>query len=148
ARKGAPQHAVQPVSGRSQGSQRKVGRCRLARARLPVRGALVPEPASPPAKSGPAPRKTGLSPWAPSLAVRALPAASAEERQAAILRALVWGREGCGRSPWDPAANLAVGQATLLVEFDDSGLGIGPQLRGSGTQGVGRLQGMASLNAT
>src|SRR5262249_42411516 len=46
------------------------------------------------------------------------------------------------------ARNLAVGQATLLVEFDDSGLGIGPQLRGSGTQGVGRLQGMASLNAT
>ena len=34
------------------------------------------------------------------------------------------------------AANLAVGHATLLVEFDDGRLGIGPQLSGSGTQGV------------
>jgi hypothetical protein len=32
-------------------------------------------------------------------------------------------------------------------EFDDGGLGIGPQLRGSGAEGIGRLQGMAPLNA-
>jgi hypothetical protein len=38
-------------------------------------------------------------------------------------------------------------QATLLVEFDDGGLGIRSQLRGSGAEGVGRLQGMAPLNS-
>src|SRR5262249_36249852 len=45
------------------------------------------------------------------------------------------------------AGDLAVRESALLVEFDDSGLGIGPQLRGSSTQGVGRLQGMAPLRA-
>jgi hypothetical protein len=35
----------------------------------------------------------------------------------------------------------------LLVEFDDGGLGIRSQLSGSGTQSIGRLQGMAPLNA-
>jgi len=36
----------------------------------------------------------------------------------------------------------------LFVEFDDGGLGNRPQLRGSGAQGIGRLRGLASLNAT
>jgi hypothetical protein len=40
-----------------------------------------------------------------------------------------------------------VRQATLFVQLDDSRLGIRSQLRGSGTEGVGRLQGMASLHA-
>ena len=44
------------------------------------------------------------------------------------------------------AGDLAVRQAALLVEFDDGGLGIGSQLGGGGTEGVGRLQGMAALN--
>jgi hypothetical protein len=37
-------------------------------------------------------------------------------------------------------------QAALLVEFDDSGLGIRPQLSSGGAEGVGRLQGMAPLD--
>src|SRR5262249_52049709 len=45
------------------------------------------------------------------------------------------------------ASDLAVRQAAVLVEFDDRGLGIGSQLRRGGTEGVGRLQGMPSLNA-
>src|SRR5262249_8135096 len=36
--------------------------------------------------------------------------------------------------------------AALLVEFDDGGLGIGPQLRSGGPKGVRRLQGMPALN--
>jgi uncharacterized protein (TIGR03067 family) len=36
----------------------------------------------------------------------------------------------------------------VLVKFDDSGLGIRSELGGSGTEGIGRLQGMASLNPT
>jgi hypothetical protein len=39
-------------------------------------------------------------------------------------------------------------QATLLVQLDDGGLGIGPQLSRGGTKGVGRLQAMASLHQT
>jgi hypothetical protein len=35
----------------------------------------------------------------------------------------------------------------LLVEIDDGGLGIGPQLGSSRAEGVGRLQAVASLNA-
>ena len=35
----------------------------------------------------------------------------------------------------------------MLIEFDDSGLGIGSQLGCSGAEGVGRLQGMVPLNA-
>ena len=46
------------------------------------------------------------------------------------------------------ARDFAVRQATLLVEFDDSGLSIRSQLGGGGAQSVGRLQGMASLNPT
>jgi hypothetical protein len=46
------------------------------------------------------------------------------------------------------ARHLPVRQATLFVEFDDASLSIRPQLRGSGTKGVDRLQAMASLNAT
>jgi hypothetical protein len=42
--------------------------------------------------------------------------------------------------------DLAVGEPGLLVEFDDGGLGIGPQLGGGGPKGVGRLQGMAPLH--
>jgi hypothetical protein len=45
------------------------------------------------------------------------------------------------------AGDLAVGEPALLVEFDDGGLGIRPQLSSGGAEGVGRLQGMASLNA-
>jgi hypothetical protein len=41
-----------------------------------------------------------------------------------------------------------VGQAALLVEFDDGGLGIGPQLSSGAAEGVGRLPGMAPLNET
>ena len=37
-------------------------------------------------------------------------------------------------------------EPALLVEFDDSSLRIGSQLGRGGTQGVGRLQGVASLN--
>ena len=44
------------------------------------------------------------------------------------------------------AHDLAVRQATLLIEFDDGGLGIGSQLGRGGAKGVGRLQGMAPLN--
>jgi hypothetical protein len=39
-----------------------------------------------------------------------------------------------------------VREPALLVEFDDSSLCIGSQLGRGGTQGVGRLQGVASLN--
>jgi hypothetical protein len=39
-----------------------------------------------------------------------------------------------------------VREPSLLVEFDDGGLGIGPQLGGGGPEGVGRLQGIAPLN--
>jgi hypothetical protein len=46
------------------------------------------------------------------------------------------------------ADNLAVREPALLVEFDDGGLGIGSQLSGGGAEGVGRLQGMASLHPT
>src|SRR6516162_6803228 len=42
--------------------------------------------------------------------------------------------------------DLAVGQSSLLVEFDDGGLRIGSQLSGGGAEGVGRLQGMTPLN--
>src|SRR5690348_10514681 len=45
------------------------------------------------------------------------------------------------------ASDFAVRQAALLVEFDDGSLGIRSQLCRSGTEGIGRLQGMASLNA-
>jgi hypothetical protein len=45
------------------------------------------------------------------------------------------------------ARDFAVRQAALFVEFDDGGLGIWSQLGSSGAKSVGRLQGMASLNA-
>ena len=45
------------------------------------------------------------------------------------------------------AADLAVRQAALFVEFDDGGLSIGSQLSGRGAEGVGGLQAMASLHA-
>ena len=44
--------------------------------------------------------------------------------------------------------DLAVGQAGLLVEFDDGGLGVGSELGGGGPEGVGSLQGVASLHAS
>src|SRR5262249_24711393 len=44
------------------------------------------------------------------------------------------------------AGDLAVRQAGLLVEFDDGGLSVGPELGRGGAEGVGRLQGMAPLN--
>jgi hypothetical protein len=45
------------------------------------------------------------------------------------------------------ARDFAVRQTTLLVEFDDGGLGIRSQLSCGGTKGIGCLQGMASLHA-
>src|SRR5262245_31543873 len=42
--------------------------------------------------------------------------------------------------------DLAVREPTVLVEFDNGGLGIGPQLSRGGAEGVGGLQGMAPLN--
>jgi hypothetical protein len=44
------------------------------------------------------------------------------------------------------AGYLAVGQAALLVEFNDGSLGIGSKLGGGGAEGVGRLQRMAPLH--
>ena len=38
-------------------------------------------------------------------------------------------------------------EATLFVEFDDGGLGVGSELSRRGPKGIGRLQGMAPLNA-
>jgi hypothetical protein len=40
-----------------------------------------------------------------------------------------------------------VRQAALLVEFDDGGLGVRSQLGRRSAEGVGRLQGMAPLDA-
>ena len=54
--------------------------------------------------------------------------------------------EGDAEKALQAAHDLAVRQAALLVEFDDRGLGVGSELRRSGTKGVGRLQGMAPLN--
>jgi hypothetical protein len=42
--------------------------------------------------------------------------------------------------------DLAVRQPALLVEFDDGGLGIRFELGGGGAEGIGGLQGMASLD--
>jgi hypothetical protein len=44
-----------------------------------------------------------------------------------------------GKKACQAAGDLAVGQASLLVEFDDGGLGIGANLSGSGAEGIGRL---------
>ena len=55
--------------------------------------------------------------------------------------------EGDAEKALQTAGDLAVRQAGLLVEFDDGGLGVGSQLSRGGAKGVGRLQGMASLNA-
>src|SRR5262249_56386849 len=44
------------------------------------------------------------------------------------------------------ARHLAMRQATLLVEFDDRGLGVRPQLGSGGAKGIGGLQGMAALD--
>src|SRR5262249_55679667 len=46
------------------------------------------------------------------------------------------------------AGDLAVREPALLVEFDDGGLGIGPQLSSGGAEGVGRLQGGAPRDPT
>src|SRR5262245_43042830 len=54
--------------------------------------------------------------------------------------------EGDAEEAFQTANNLAVREPALLVEFDDSSLRIGSQLGRGGTQGVGRLQGVASLN--
>jgi hypothetical protein len=56
--------------------------------------------------------------------------------------------EGDAEEAGQAAGDLAVRQAGLLVEFDDGGLGIGPQLSGGGGKGVGGLQGMVPLNST
>src|SRR4029450_12792409 len=45
------------------------------------------------------------------------------------------------------AGDLAVRQAALLVEFNDSSLGLGSQLGRGGAEGIGRLQGVAALDA-
>src|SRR5262249_15325908 len=54
--------------------------------------------------------------------------------------------EGDAEEALQAAGDLAVGQAGLLVEFDDGGLGIGPQWGGGGPEGVGGLQRMAPLH--
>ena len=46
------------------------------------------------------------------------------------------------------AGHLAVGQAALLVQFDDGGLGIGSELGGGRPEGVGGLQGVATADAS
>src|SRR5262245_5590594 len=56
--------------------------------------------------------------------------------------------EGNTEQAFKAAGDLAMRQSALLVEFDDGGLGIGPQLSRGRTQGVGRLQAMASLHPT
>ena len=54
--------------------------------------------------------------------------------------------EGDAEQASQAAGDLAMREAALLVEFDDGSLCIRSQLSGSGAEGVGRLQGMASLN--
>jgi hypothetical protein len=54
--------------------------------------------------------------------------------------------EGDAKEAFQAAGDLAVREPTLLVEFDDGGLGVGPQLSRGGTQGVGCLQGVAPLD--
>jgi hypothetical protein len=44
------------------------------------------------------------------------------------------------------AGDLAGGQAALLVEFDDGGLGVGSPLGGGSTKSIGRLQRMTALH--
>ena len=46
----------------------------------------------------------------------------------------------------DPT-DFAVGQARLFVEIDNGRLGIGSELGGGGSQGIGRLQRMSALHA-
>src|SRR5262249_35809888 len=48
----------------------------------------------------------------------------------------------------EAADHLAVGESALLIEFDDGGLGVRSELRRGGTEGVRRLQRVASLNPT
>src|SRR5271154_4732272 len=42
--------------------------------------------------------------------------------------------------------DLAIGQAATLVEIDNTGLGVRPELAGSGAGGIGRLQGMPATD--
>ncbi len=55
--------------------------------------------------------------------------------------------EGDAEEAFQAAADLAVREPALLVEFDDGGLDVGAQLGGSGAEGVRRLQGMAPLDS-
>src|SRR5262249_56391898 len=54
--------------------------------------------------------------------------------------------EGDAKETSQAAGDLAMREPALLVKFNDSSLRIGSELRGSGAEGVGRLQGMPPLN--
>src|SRR5262249_46635056 len=54
--------------------------------------------------------------------------------------------EGDAEEASQAAGDLAVCGPGLLVEFDDRGLRIGPQWGGGSAKGVGRLEGMASVD--
>jgi hypothetical protein len=54
--------------------------------------------------------------------------------------------EGDAEKAVQAAGDLAVREPTLLVEFDDGGLRIWSQLSRGGAEGIGGLQGMASLH--
>src|SRR5262249_2684124 len=54
--------------------------------------------------------------------------------------------EGDAEQALQTTGDLAVRQPTLLVEFDDGGLRIRSQLSRGGAEGIGGLQGMASLD--
>jgi hypothetical protein len=56
--------------------------------------------------------------------------------------------EGDAEEACQASGDLAVRKPALLVEFNDSSLSVGSELRRRSTKGVRRLQGMASLNAT
>src|SRR5262249_21222152 len=45
-------------------------------------------------------------------------------------------------------SNLAIGKAAVLVEIGDRGLGIGADLAGGGTDGIGSLQAMTAAHTT
>jgi hypothetical protein len=58
------------------------------------------------------------------------------------------GRQGNAEQTLQGAAHLAVGEAGLLVQLDHGGLGIGAELGRGSSQGVGRLQRVAALDAS
>src|SRR6516225_12478523 len=55
--------------------------------------------------------------------------------------------QGDAEQALQDTANLAVGQSRLLVQLDDCGLSVRPQLRGGSSQSVRGLQRMAALDS-